>query len=103
MKRLLSSGRNTSAHTPICNFGKDRKAPLSFKKFSPTAVKESTPSCTRWLVSAWRVPRCLRQIPISPESLIRTSLTTWANADPDLPQLRSSRQEFKKLASGTGN
>ena len=30
-------------------------------------------------------------------------LTTWADADPDLPQLRPSRQEFKRLSSEPGN
>lgn len=30
-------------------------------------------------------------------------LTTWANGDPELPQLRSSRQEFKKFSSDAGN
>ena len=33
----------------------------------------------------------------------RDFFTTWANADPDLSQLRSSRQEFKRLSSGPGN
>ena len=73
MKRPRSSGRNTSARTPICSFGENRKLSPSSKRFFPTAVRESTPSYTRWLTSAWLRPPCSIGIPSPPASLTRIS------------------------------
>ena len=97
MNGVVSSGPNTYAHSPIYNFEKDLKVPLSFKDFSPSAVKRSTLFSTLGS-SRFGRPALLEADSTSVLQSFQEFLTTWAHAD--LPQLRSSRQASEKLFSG---